>query len=135
MTIVEEMLRQSRIPCKREDFMAAIAEHTDSENRNLLHDAALAAVQDDTRFFLALLRLGFPLYAEDVNLDTPGFIICSASNESTFQTCFQALMARKMDVNRENDDDESFVQRLCLSAKLNTQSRVRAMLQYQPNIT
>lgn len=74
---MREILRQAKGPSKKVEFLTAMEEHTDSENRNLLHEAALAAVQGETGYFLTLLNIGFPIYGEDVNLDTPGFIICT----------------------------------------------------------
>ena len=68
------MLRQGNLPCTAQTFMETLAEHTDSEDRNLLHDAVQVisadcviggGSHDSTKYFLGLLRLGFPLYGED----------------------------------------------------------------------
>ena len=114
--------------------MKTIAGHADSDSRSLLHEAALAAISDDTRYLFPLLRLKFPLYGEDVNQDFAAFIICETTNENTFLTCLNALLQQDFDINRGNDDDESFLQRLCLCARA-SESRIKALLRHQPPIT
>ena len=89
--------------------METLASHSDSEGRNLLHDAALAALDDETRYFNTLLRLKFPLYGEDANLDFAAFYICQARTDPIFTNCLVALIQARFDVNRENDDNETFV--------------------------
>ena len=86
------MLKQGKLPCSSADFMKTIAGHADSDGRTLLHEAALAATSDDTQYLFPLLRLKFPLYVEDANLDFAAFIICEIPNENTFLTCLNALM-------------------------------------------
>ena len=73
--------------------MATLASHQDSEGKNLLHEATQAVVlDDDVRFFMSLLRMKFPLYGEDVNLDFAAFQVCNVRNEDTFQNCLNALI-------------------------------------------
>jgi len=79
--IAREMLRQGKLPCSTQDFIATLATHTDSEGRNLMHEAARAAVEGETRFFLTLSKLRFPYYNEDNNLDTAAFIVCQVKSD------------------------------------------------------
>lgn len=100
----------------------------------MLHEAAHAALENETRYFFSLLRIGFPLYGEDGDFDFAAFYICNTDKEATFLNCLTAIMKNGFDINRENEDDESFLQRLCLSPHV-SQTRVRAMLKYRPEIT
>ena len=72
---------------------------------------------------MSLLRMEFPLYGEDINLDFAGFQVCNARNDNTFVTCLNALIRHGFDINKENDDDETFLQRICLSQFV-SQSRI-----------
>ena len=65
--------------------MAVMGEQRDCDRRSLLHEAAMAAKEGDCRYFLNLLRLGFPLYSEDVNMDLPAFLLCDIRNEAHFK--------------------------------------------------
>ena len=55
-------------------------------------------------------------------------------NDDTYQSCLNALMSSNFDINRENDDNETFLQRICLSQFVST-ARINAMLEHQPDIT
>ena len=74
--------------------MGQIAEFTDGDGRNLFHEAAHICLEEgnETRYFMALLRVKFPLYAEDSELRTPAFIINEVRNDDTFLFCLSALM-------------------------------------------
>ena len=110
--------------------MQTLAGHQDSEGRNLLHDAALAVLEaDDLRFFMGLLRMEFPLYSEDINMNFAAFTICSVQNDNTFTSCLNALMSSGFDINRENDDNETFLHRICLSPKI-SQNRINSLLEH-----
>ena len=63
----------------------------------------------ETRYFMALIRLKFPLYGEDHQLRFPAFIISELKSDDTFSFCLSALMKSGFDPNKENDDDESFL--------------------------
>ena len=77
----------------------------EQHGRNLLHLAALvASSEEDTRFFIRLLDLRFPLYSEDHNLDYPAFILCGIQNDSKFLTCYYALIDAGFDLNLGNSD-------------------------------
>ena len=108
-TIIKKMLKEGKLPCSGEEFLKTLASHSDSEGRNLLHEAALAALDDEPRFFNTLLRLKFPLYGEDTNLDFAGFYICMARTDAIFSNCLGALAHARFDVNKENDDNETFL--------------------------
>ena len=99
--------------------MISLGTHTDANGHNLLHLAAQAVVEGEATFFLTLLKLRFPLYGEDAQLNFAAFTICEAADDNLFSKCLNALMACKFDVNRPNDDDESFLQHLCTSEKVN----------------
>lgn len=118
ITIVKGMLKQGKLPCTSAQFMAVIGEHRDSDGRSLLHEASLAAMEGECRFFLTLIKLGFPLYNEDGNMDTPAFLLCNMRNEAHFKQCLVALMAASFDINQGNDDDETFLQKFCCSEKV-----------------
>lgn len=51
----------------------------------------------------------FPLYGEDINLDFAAFIICETPNETTFENCLSAFLQQGFDINKGNDDDETFL--------------------------
>ena len=57
ITIVNGMLSQGKLPCTSAKLMAVIADHRDSEGRNLLHEAALAIHEGEIRFFSTLIKL------------------------------------------------------------------------------
>mmetsp|Transcript_19287 Transcript_19287/g.26120 ORF Transcript_19287/g.26120 Transcript_19287/m.26120 type:complete len:134 (+) Transcript_19287:1405-1806(+) len=128
------MLAQGKLPCSGAQFMGAIAEHRDSEGRNLLHEATLAVLEGELRFFLTLIKLGFPLYGEDGNLETPAFLLCGTKDEAHFKMCLTALIAAGFDINKENDDDDTFLQKLCCTSKISL-NRIQAMLHFRPLIT
>ena len=69
----------------------------------------MAVLEDDVRFFMGLLRMEFPLYGEDGSLNFAAFTVCKVRNDNTFMSCLNALMSSKFDVNRENDDNETFL--------------------------
>ena len=127
------MRKQGKLPCDSTEFMKTLASHQDSEGRNLLHEAAHAVIENDPRYFTTLLHMRFPLYGEDVNLDFAAFYICKVQDEQTFVSCFKALIKSGFGINKENDDDETFLQRLCLSQFV-SQSRIAAVLEHQPDI-
>lgn len=111
-----------------------MAGHQDSEGRNLLHDAAHAVLEGDTRFFMSLMRMEFPMYHEDASLNFAAFTLCNVKDDSTFINCMNALIRNGFDINKENDDNETFLQRLCLSP-LASQNRIEALLENEPVIT
>ena len=128
------MRKEGKLPGSQGDFMRTLASHADSDGRNLLHDAALAVAENETRYFTTLVKLGFPLYGEDAILDTPAFLLCQTKDENAFVTCFNALCDQRFDIHRENDDDETFLQRLCLSSRV-SESRVQAVISREPTIS
>ena len=91
----------------------------------------MAAIEGECGYFLTLVKLGFPLYSEDGNLDTPGFLLCDVRNEAHYKQCLAAFMSKGFEINRGNDDDESFLQRLCCSEKVSP-GRIQALLAYRP---
>ena len=44
-------------------------------------------LEGETRFFMALLRVQFPLYGEDANMDTAAFLICQVRDDQVFFDC------------------------------------------------
>ena len=66
-------------------------------------------LEGDVRFFMGLLRMEFPLYCEDGNLNFAAFTICTVREDNTFISCLNALMSSDFDINRENDDNETFL--------------------------
>ena len=86
-------------------------------------------LEDDVRFFMGLLRMEFPLYCEDGSLNFAAFTVCQARNDDTFKSCLNALLSSNFDINRENDDNETFLQRICLSQFVST-ARINAMLEH-----
>lgn len=92
MTIFREMVKQGKLPVSSEEFLNIVANHADSDGKNLLHEAALTLVEGDSQYFFALLRLKFPLYGEDQNLDFAAFTICEVEDENTFQSALNSLL-------------------------------------------
>ena len=73
------------------------------DGKNMLHLAALiAAKEDDTRFFVRLLDLKFPLYSEDDHMNFPPFYISQVKNDSKFLTSYYALIGAGFDLNYAN---------------------------------
>ena len=67
-------------------------------------------------------------------MDTAAFIVCLVKDDQVFFDCLNALIRAGFNVNKENEDDESFLQRLCLSAKVSNK-RIRCLLQHNPKIS
>ena len=103
------MTKQGRLPVSTDNFMNTLANHADSDGKNLLHEAALALVEGDSQYFFALLRLKFPLYGEDQSLDFAAFIVCEVEDDNTFLSALNALLQQGFNINSGNDDDESFL--------------------------
>ena len=62
------------------ELMKGLANYKEADGKNILHVAAAYAAQnDDTRFFISLLGLGFPLYNEDNDHNFPAFLIADVS--------------------------------------------------------
>ena len=57
----------------------------------------------------------FPMYHEDSSLNFAAFVLCNVSEDSTFLNCLNALIRNGFDINKENDDNETFLHRICLS--------------------
>ena len=71
----------------------------------------------------------FPLYGEDANLDFSAFIVCNVQTDNTFLSCLNALIRNGFDINKENDDNETFLHRICLSKSV-SQNRINALLEH-----
>ena len=77
-----------------------IADFKEKDGKNILHlAAAIAAKEDDTRFFIRLLDLKIPLYHDDDQLDYPPFLITQVQNDSKFLTSYYALIGAGFDLN------------------------------------
>ena len=86
-----------------DELVETLANHQESDGKNILHTAAIYAAQnDDTRFFISLLGLGFPLYHEDNDHNFPAFLIADVSDDSKFCSSYNALLEAKFDLKREN---------------------------------
>jgi hypothetical protein len=70
-----------------------VAELREKDGKNLLHlAAAIAANEDDTRYFIRLLDLHFPQYDMDNELRFPAFYIADVANDSKFSSTYNAMM-------------------------------------------
>ena len=59
--------------------------------------------------------------------------MCEADDDVIFVQALDALLKAGFDINRGNDDDESFLQRLCLCSRV-SESRVRALIRTRQKI-
>ena len=76
------MLKQGdKLPCSAEELLNTLASHTDSERRNLLHEAMLVALENESRYFISLIKIGFPMYGEDADFDFAAYYICNTDND------------------------------------------------------
>ena len=99
--------------------METCANHKESDGKNILHTAAIYAAQnDDTRFFISLLGLSFPLYHEDDDKNFPAFLIADVSTDSKFSSAFNALLEVSFDVNRESSGEETFMTKVYKSPQV-----------------
>ena len=91
---------------KPNEVVEMLAENKEADEKNILHLAAQYAAQnDDTRFFIKLLELNFPLYHEDADCNFPAFYIAHVPTDSKFCSVFNALRAANFDLSRENSQD------------------------------
>ena len=110
------------------DLIKTCAGHKESDGKNLLHIAAAHAAQnDDTRFFISLLGLNFPLYHEDNDHNFPAFLIVDVANDSKFSSAFNALLELSFDVNRESTVEETFMTKVCKSPHVST-NRIQGII-------
>jgi hypothetical protein len=71
--------------------------------------AALAASEQDTRYFVRLLDLHFRLYDPDSELNFPPFLITKVKDSSSFSSVFNALVMANFDINYPNEDSLTFL--------------------------
>ena len=112
-----------------------MAELKERDGKNLLHLAAgIAAKEDDTRFFIRLLDLHFPLYTPDLDFVFPAFLIVGVKTDSKFASCFNALVLQGFDLNHPNKDNITFLEYLFLKtpSECFDLNKVKSILQTQP---
>ena len=136
VTVVREIIKRNDIPgSNQNDLIERLAVIKDTNNRNVLHDAAaLAVANDDARYFNALLDIGFPMYDIDSNGDFAPFIIANIRGDGVFQEAFRALLKAGFDVGRPNEKRLTFIQKLCESNHVTVQ-KMQALIQTKPSIT
>jgi hypothetical protein len=87
-----------------------VAAVKEKDGKNLLHlAAALAASEQDTRYFVRLLDLHFPLYNTDIEQNFPPFLITKVRDSSSFSSVFNALVIAGFDINYPNEDSLTFL--------------------------
>lgn len=96
--------------------------------------ALYAAQNDDTRFFISLLGLNFPLYHEDNDHNFPAFYIANVKTDSKFCSSFNALLEAKFDLTHENTEDETFLTKVCKSPQVSV-DKIQGIIQTKPIIT
>ena len=76
--------------------------------------AAHACKEDDARFFISLLDLGFPLYEEDRQGDFAGFYIADIRGDGVFLEAFNALVQVGFDLAKRSKPprNQTFIARL-----------------------
>ena len=91
--------------------------------------AAYASKEDDARFFIELLDLGFPLYEEDREGDFAGFLIADIRGDGVFLEAFNALVKVGFDLTRKSrpPKNSTFISRLYQSSYVSVQ-KMQAML-------
>lgn len=108
--------RKGKIGVTKFDLVNKMAELKERDGKNLLHlSAAIAAKEDDTRFFIRLLDLHFPLYTPDLELCFPAFYITGVKTDSKFASCYNALVMQGFDLNCPNRDSVSFLEYLFMN--------------------
>lgn len=82
-----------------------VADLREKDGKNLLHlTAAIAANDDDTRYFIRLLDMHFPLYDMDNELAFPAFYTVNVKSDSKFSSTYNALCMQGFDLNYPNSD-------------------------------
>ena len=105
------------------------------DGKNMLHLAALiAAKEDDTRFFVRLLDLKFPLYSQDDQMNFPPFFIAQVTNDSKFLTSYYALIGAGFDLNFPNEDGMTFLQTLLITGEI-SMNKIHGIIQTRPSLT
>lgn len=113
-----------------------VADLKEHDGKNLLHLAAgIAAFEDDTRFFIRLLDLRFPLYSADNNLDYPAYLLCYIKNDSKFLTTYYALIDAGFDLNFPNADGFTFLQKLIIEGKYLSITKIEGIIRTRPNLS
>lgn len=130
---ISKMAKLGRTPLCLINKVADIKEH---DGKNLLHLAAgIAAYEDETRFFVRLLDLRFPLYSADTNLDYPPFLLCSVKNDSKFLTSYYALIDAGFDLNFPNSDGLTFLQKLIITGEHLSMTKIEGIIRTRPQMT
>ena len=129
------MIEKKALTKNPTELVETLANYQESDGKNILHMAAAYAAQnDDTRFFISLLSLNFPLYHEDSNHNFPAFLIVEVKNDSKFNNCYVSLLEAKFDLNRENSEDETFLTKVCKSSQV-SENKMQGIIQKLPKIT
>lgn len=114
--------------------MNQVAAVKEKDGKNLLHlAAALAASEQDTRYFVRLLDLNFPLYNMDSEQDFPPFLITKVKDSSSFSSVFNALVIAGFDINYPNEDSLTFLQKLVMEGQPEM-NKMKVILQTEPTL-
>jgi hypothetical protein len=112
-----------------------MADLHEADGKTMLHLAALiAAKEDDTRFFVRLLDLKFPVYTEDDQMNLAPFFITQVENDSKFLTSYYALIGMSFDLNYPNKDGMTFLQTLLITGEI-SMNKIQGIIQTRPNLT